>query len=160
MLRPAQILFAAFAALFVSASAMAAVGGITIGLNETRRIMLPGSAATVVVGDPKIADVSMVDSHSVILMGRGYGATQLLITDHDGRTLLESEVMVPESGHVTLYRGNQAYEYGCADATCRLQEHLAGPAAVAAPAPPVASAEQDTPISTSQRQAMSSAPMH
>jgi hypothetical protein len=102
-------------------AAMAAAGGaMTVELNESRRIPLTGTAATVVVGDPSVADVSMVDSHSVILLGRGFGATQLVVTDRDGRTLLAGTVSVvsPDRGRVTLTRGVESTEYGCFGDRC------------------------------------------
>ena len=32
-----------------------------------------------------VADVAMIDTHSVIVLGKGYGVTQVLVTDHAHR---------------------------------------------------------------------------
>ena len=127
MRRPIRTLFAAALALGASAGvALAAAGGaMTVNLNESRRIALAGAAGTVVVGDPTVADVAMADAHSLIVIGRGYGTTQLLVTDRAGHALLSSQVTVvtPNNGRVTLTRGLTAMEFNCAGARC----HPMGP---------------------------------
>jgi Flp pilus assembly secretin CpaC len=128
MRRPIQTLVLAAVALCASAAAAAAAGSMTVELNESRRITLPGPAANVIVGNTNVADVAMVDAHSVIVLGRGYGSTQLLITDHAGHTLLDSDVSVvsPDTGRVTLYRGAAASEYACAGRRCHALPKTAG----------------------------------
>jgi Flp pilus assembly secretin CpaC len=122
MRRPIQTLFVAALALCASAGAALASrpGAMTVDLNESRRVTLAGAAATVVVGDPSVADVAMVDAHSVIVIGRGYGSTQLIVTDRKGHTLLASQVTVvsPNNGRVTLTRGLESTEFNCAGARC------------------------------------------
>jgi hypothetical protein len=95
--------------------ASARAGGIAVGLNEVRRVPLKGSAATVMIGDTKIADVSMSDAHSLIITGRGFGTTGLLVTDDRGRTLLSGEIMVsaPDEGRVTVFHGVDTVQYAC-----------------------------------------------
>ena len=111
MRRPISRLVLAALLLGASAGASLAAGtnALTVGLNESQRVPLNGEAAQIIVGDPAVADVALVDAHSVIVMGRGYGSTQLIITDHGGRTLLASRVTVvgsgSEEGRITLYRG-------------------------------------------------------
>jgi len=104
--------------VFACATAAASVAraeSTVIHLNQSRRIVLRGVAANIIVGDPTVADVSLIDSHSVILLGKAYGATDVLVMDRGGRTLLDDHVMVagPESGVVTLHRGINAVEYSC-----------------------------------------------
>jgi len=76
-----------------------------VGMNEGRRVILHGSAANVVVANPAVADVTMVDSHSIIILGRGYGATAIMVLDRNGRVLFDGHVRVspPEQGLVTMH---------------------------------------------------------
>ena len=100
---------------FVVAGPALAGAGLTVELNHLRRVMLPGAASNVVVGDPKIADVSIIDAHSIVLEGRGYGATDVLVTDRTGHVLLSAEVIVPAANVVTLQSGpTTAIDYSCA----------------------------------------------
>jgi Flp pilus assembly secretin CpaC len=127
MRRPIQTLALALAALCAAAAVAAAAtpGGLTIGLNESRRIALYGSAATIIVDDPTVADVALTDLHSVIVIGRGYGVTQLRVIDKAGHALLQGQVTVvsPDNGRVTLQRGATYSEYACTGGRC----HPVGP---------------------------------
>ena len=137
MRRSIQIAVLALAAVGGGAAAAAESGSMTVEVNQSRRIVLPGVAASIIVGDPAIADVSMVDTHSIIVIGRGFGHTQLVVTDHAGRTLLDDEVEVvsADRGHVTLYRGVAVSDYACAGSRCHPQARAAGGAAGGGDAP-------------------------
>jgi hypothetical protein len=113
MRRPVWMLTLALTTLLVAGQALAA--GFTLELNQSRRVALHGTAANVFVADPAVADVAMIDSHSVIVLGKGYGVTQVLVTDHAGHTLMDSSVAVVGSdrGRVTVYRGETAMDYHC-----------------------------------------------
>jgi len=108
------VLFTAFFAATAMASA-ADADSTVIHLNQSRRIVLRGAAANIIIGDPTVADVTLIDAHSVILQGKGYGSTNVLVLDRAGRTLLDDRVMVaaPEGGVVTLHRGASSVEYSC-----------------------------------------------
>jgi Pilus formation protein N terminal region len=114
MRRSIWMLSMAFATLLGAGSAFAA-SITTVDLNQSRRVMLHGTAANVFVGDPAVADVAMIDTHSVIVLGKGYGVTQVLVTDHAGHTLLDSVVAVvgSDAGRVTVFRGQTAQDYHC-----------------------------------------------
>ncbi|MDR3512171.1 MAG: pilus assembly protein N-terminal domain-containing protein [Caulobacteraceae bacterium] len=137
MRRPIQTftlcLLALGAALAASPGAAAPTsapnGALSVELNQSRRVLLPGAAANVVVGDPTVADVAMTDAHSVVVIGKGYGATEVMITDHAGRTLLDDMVTVvtPTNGQVTVYRGVLPSEFACAERRCHPVIHNASP---------------------------------
>ena len=104
--------------LLVAASAVATsatADSTVIHTSQSRRILLHGAAASVLVGDPAVADVTLLDAHSIILVGKSYGATDVLVLDRDGRTLFDSHVMVtaPDTGVVTIHRGVNTAEYSC-----------------------------------------------
>ena len=80
----------AVAALFAPRRGLAPRRTITVGINQGLRLQVGGSAANVVVANPAIADVTVVDAHSVIVMGKGYGTTQIMVLDSTGRLLMDS----------------------------------------------------------------------
>jgi hypothetical protein len=114
MRRSIWTLSLAFATLLSASQALAAAIT-TVDLNQSRRVMLHGTAANVFVADPAVADVTMIDAHSVIVLGKGYGVTQVLVTDHAGHTLMDSVIAVvgSDAGRVTVYRGEAAQDYHC-----------------------------------------------
>jgi Flp pilus assembly secretin CpaC len=108
------IRLAALAALALVGVTADAASRVNVGLNQSLHLGVRGVAANVVVSNTAIADVTMVDTHSVIVIGKGYGATQIMVLDHNGRVLLDSVVTVtaPE-GQMTLYRGGASQQYNC-----------------------------------------------
>jgi len=116
MRRAARTLVLTLFTASIAAATAARADSTVIHVSQSRRIALHGVAANIIVGDPTVADVAVFDAHSVILLGKGYGATEVLVTDHAGRTLLDDHVIVTgaaEGGLVTLHRGNTATEYSC-----------------------------------------------
>jgi hypothetical protein len=113
MRRSIWTLSLALAMLLGAGAAYAA--GFSVEINGSRRVPLAGAAANVFVADPAVADVVMMDPHSVIVLGKGYGVTEILITDHSGHTLMDSHVAVvgSDAGRVTIYRGLAAQDYHC-----------------------------------------------
>jgi Flp pilus assembly secretin CpaC len=131
---------AALAALsLLSAATAHAASRINVGLSQGARMMVGGSAANVVVANPAIADVTVVDAHSIVVLGKSYGSTQIMVMDSSGRLLLDSIVTVtaPQEGHMTYYRGpTSPSEFDCSprcEATSDKTQGAAAPAPSGAP---------------------------
>ena len=152
MRRPVWMISLAIATLVAAGSAAAA--SLTVGLNQSLRVKLPGAANNVVVVNPAIADVAMVDSHSVIVLGKGYGVTEIMVTDRAGHMLLDTRVAVvgSDAGVITLYRGPQAFSYACAG-RCQLM----GPEA-AVPVFPTAGPASASAVPTTTTMTITSGP--
>jgi Flp pilus assembly secretin CpaC len=115
-MRRAIALFAlVLAATLVAETAIAAAGGLAVELNRSRRVVLTGTPANISVADPAIADVTIIDTHSIVVIGKSFGVTDIVVSDHAGRLLMDSRVAVvpPEDQRVTVYRGVQGTEYSC-----------------------------------------------
>lgn len=75
-------------------------------INTTQIVHLPGNASSVIVGNPLIADISIYSPNTIFVIGRGYGQTNLIALDEDGQTILQSNILVrrdtaPTSVHIT-----------------------------------------------------------
>jgi Flp pilus assembly secretin CpaC len=114
-MRPTVVLTAALSALAVSAVPVFAAS-LVVPIDHSVRLNVAGSAASVVVGNPQVADVTVVDSHTLFVSGRGYGETDVVVLDPNGRTLYSGDVMVaaPQSGRVSIYRGAERTDLACA----------------------------------------------
>ena len=89
--------------------------GLTIVLDEARLIRMPDRTATLVIGNPLIADASIQSGGLMVLTGKGYGQTNLIALDREGNKLLEKTLLVKRSGElVTVYRGILRESYSCA----------------------------------------------
>jgi len=89
--------------------ATAAVAGqrLVVEKNHTVRVSLNAPASSVIVGNPEIADVNVVDSRTVYILGKGFGNSSVTITGRDGRALFDGEVAVTavRQGAITVYKG-------------------------------------------------------
>jgi Flp pilus assembly secretin CpaC len=92
----------------------------SVEIDQAARVQLRGAAGSVIVGNPAIADVTVVDSNTLYITGKGYGVTEIVAVDSIGRTVFQSEVVVTAgsgAGRVRVWRGGQATEMACA-ASC------------------------------------------
>ena len=89
---------------------------IPVDLDQARLIKLPERAATVVIGDPLIADLSIQPGGLAVITGKGYGATNVIVLDKNGAVLAEHSVLVrgPSDPTVVVYRGVARETYSCA----------------------------------------------
>ncbi len=107
---------------------------LNVEIDRSSRIGLSGSAASVIVGNPAIADVTVVDANTLFVTGKGYGVTEVIAVDAIGRTLFQGEIVVTggSTGSVRVWRGAQATELACA-ASCSTSVRNTAAAATATP---------------------------
>jgi hypothetical protein len=109
----------AIAILLVPASAFAApapTGGIIpVNIDQAKLIRLPERAATIVIGNPLVADITLQPGGVIIVTGKSYGATNFVAMDRNGEVLLERIILVesPADRIVTVYRGIERESYSC-----------------------------------------------
>jgi hypothetical protein len=109
----------AIAILLVPASAFAApapTGGIIpVNIDQAKLIRLPERAATIVIGNPLVADITLQPGGVIIVTGKSYGATNFVAMDRNGEVLLDRIIVVesPADRIVTVYRGIERESYSC-----------------------------------------------
>lgn len=113
-------------------------GTLTVALDHSVRLALAGPAGSVVVGNPTVADVTVVDSHTVFVSGRGPGSTDVTVLDPLGRTLFSGDVNVTTQAgaHVIVHRGVDARADLACDPKCVPTGGSTGATAHSAPAGP------------------------
>lgn len=90
---------------------------VSVYVDQARLIKLPDRVSTVVIGNPLIADATLQSGGLLVVTGKGYGSTNLLALDRQGRVLMDKTVTVmgASSGDmVTVYRGVERESYSCA----------------------------------------------
>jgi len=89
----------------------------TIGVNvdQAKIVKLPDRVATIVVGNPLIADVTLQTGGIVVVTGKGYGSTNFIAMDRRGEVLVDRTIQVqgPTDQLVTIYRGAERESYSC-----------------------------------------------
>lgn len=107
---------AVLAAVTAAAPASAQGSRVTVALDHAERVGLRAPAGSVIVGNPAVADVTVVDERTLFVQGKAFGVTQIVVLDRLGRNLFQGEVVVtaPQSGQVTVFRGSTATDMACA----------------------------------------------
>jgi hypothetical protein len=90
---------------------------VRVNIDQSHIMRLPERAATVVIGNPLIADATLQNGGILIVTGKGYGATNLIALDRAGRAVKTDMVQVvgpatPEL--VTVFRGVDRETWSCA----------------------------------------------
>src|SRR5437868_1138211 len=80
--------------LWPTLSLAAPADNIAVNVDQAKLIKLPPKVATIVVGNPLIADVTMQGGGVVVVTGKGYGATNLIAMDRAGDILVDRLIQV------------------------------------------------------------------
>jgi hypothetical protein len=108
--------FLVFACAAVPLSARAEA--INVLVDRAKILRLPEKVATIVIGNPSIADGSLQAGGLLVVTGKGYGNTNLLALDRQGDTLAEYIVTVSapkdDNSKLTVYRGTDRETWSCA----------------------------------------------
>ncbi|MGC4024496.1 MAG: pilus assembly protein N-terminal domain-containing protein [Mesorhizobium sp.] len=79
-----------------------AADGIEVETNQARIVKLPQAADTVIVGNPDIADVAVQDDKTIVLTGKAFGVTNLVVLAKDGSAIVDQQVTVSRQTVSTL----------------------------------------------------------
>ncbi len=106
-------------------SVAVAADPIYVSLDVAKVARLPPNAATLVIGNPSIADITMLKSSgSMVITGKSYGETNLIALDKNGELVAESSIRVRMSGaQVLVQRGGERESYSCTP-DCNLSPQL------------------------------------
>jgi putative type II/III system pilus formation protein len=103
--------------LLCPAAALAGTTGdiVAVNVDQAKLVKLPELVATIVVGNPLIADVTMQPGGIIIVTGKGYGATNFIAMNRAGEVLVDRVIQVegPTDQVVTVYRGVDRESYSC-----------------------------------------------
>jgi Flp pilus assembly secretin CpaC len=88
---------------------------ISVNVDQAKLVKFPEKIATIVIGNPLIADVTLQPGGMVVVTGKGYGATNVIALDRAGSVLMDRVVQVegPTDKVVTVYRGTLRESYSC-----------------------------------------------
>ena len=88
---------------------------IVVNLDRARIVKVPHGVQTMIIGNPLIADVTMLKGNtSMIVTGRSFGSTNLITLDATGNTVDETTIRVTAGEQsLVVMRGNSQESYSC-----------------------------------------------
>lgn len=106
---------AAIAAGAVLAALPAQAEAIQVLMNQAKIVKLARPADTIVIGNPQIADASVQDASTVVLTGKGFGVTNLVILDREGAPIVDEQIVVSRNfaNSVRVYRRSEVQTLSC-----------------------------------------------
>jgi hypothetical protein len=89
---------------------------LAVQLDQASIVRMPDQVATIVIGNPLIADVVLQGGGMMVVTGKAYGTTNVVLLDRAGEILMERSVEVrsPRDNVVFVYRGAERETYSCA----------------------------------------------
>lgn len=111
-----------FAALSLTAVATAGMAAhayagqpIKVYMDHARILKLNHPVSRVIVGNAKIADVTVADDKTIVVTGKAYGTTNLVILGKDGSAIVDKDVLVStdEDYTVRVYRQTNRTVLSC-----------------------------------------------
>jgi hypothetical protein len=114
-------LFAVLTGTLVAVAALGAAPAraetVTVSIDEARILKMPERVATIVIGNPLVADASLQSGGILVVTGKGFGSTNLLALDRAGKVVMDKTVQVQgpaSSDLVVVYKGVERESYSCA----------------------------------------------
>ena len=117
--RAKRALSGALAAATIAASAFvtpaAAEDPVTfVTVDQAMIWRLDSAAGAVVIGNPAIADATIMDAMTLVITGRSYGTTNLIVLDEIGGIVSQQLITVqPAIEQVTVYRRSTRETLSC-----------------------------------------------
>lgn len=101
-------------------SAASAAERVFVTLDRAKIVRFTEPAAAVIVGNPLIANASVYDDSMLIITGKSYGTTNLIVLDASGEEISDTLVTVRSADDtlVTMHKGTTRQSYDCAP-TCQ-----------------------------------------
>lgn len=118
----AALIVASFMSLGISATAHASdenynlSQAVLVTVDNAKVFKISRPANTVIIGNPSIVDATIQDDKTLILTGRSFGVTNLIILDSDGNAIIDQQVVVRghETNTVRIYRQGSRETMACA----------------------------------------------
>jgi Flp pilus assembly secretin CpaC len=108
-------LAAAAGAITFAALPAIAADPIDVIVDQAKVMRIARPADLVIIGNPAIADATIQDNQTLIITGKSFGSTNLIVLDRSGQAIADETVTVsPQNDQVvTVYRRAERQTFSC-----------------------------------------------
>ena len=115
----------ATAALILVSTAAGAVADeplMRVYMDHARVLRLDRPVSKVIIGNDKVADATVADAKTIVLTGRSFGTTNIVLLDADGNAIVDERILVSidEGNTVRVFRQTDRSVLSC---TPNCEEH-------------------------------------
>ncbi|MDX3977327.1 pilus assembly protein N-terminal domain-containing protein [Shinella sp.] len=120
----AKLATAAFVIVSTAAFAFAEEPLMRVYMDHARVLKLDRPVSKVIIGNADVADATVADSQTIVLTGRNFGTTNLVLLDADGNAIVDERILVSidEGNTVRVFRQTERSVLSC---TPNCEEHVA-----------------------------------
>lgn len=94
---------------------IASAEAVAVMLDQAKLLRLPERVSTIIIGNPSIADGTLQSGGLLVVTGKGYGTTNLMVLDAKGTILAEHTITVSAPNNaLTVFRGPDRETLSCA----------------------------------------------
>ncbi|PLW75834.1 pilus assembly protein N-terminal domain-containing protein [Cohaesibacter celericrescens] len=88
---------------------------IEVKVDRAKVMRVSRPAAMIIIGNPAIADATIKDSQTLIITGKQYGSTNLIVLDAAGEPIADEVLNVSSAhnNHVVVYKGANRTTLNC-----------------------------------------------
>ena len=99
---------------FTAHAAVLADSGFTLQIDQATLLSTVATPRVVIVGNPSIADVAVQDD-KLVVTGKAYGTTNLILLDEKGATISEMPLTVvgENTDRVSVFKAGKRNSYSC-----------------------------------------------
>lgn len=105
-------------------------------MDHARVLKLDRPVSKVIVGNSQVADATVADPKTIVLTGRAFGTTNIVLLDADGNAILDDRILVSidEGNTVRVFRQTDRSVLSCTpNCEVHAQQNASGGAAAASP---------------------------
>ncbi|UPA26350.1 pilus assembly protein N-terminal domain-containing protein [Shinella oryzae] len=108
--------------LSAGASAMAQEQLMRVYMDHARVLRLDRPVSKVIIGNAEVADATVADAKTIVITGRSFGTTNLVLLDADGNAIVDERILVSidEGNTVRVFRQTERSVLSC---TPNCEEH-------------------------------------
>jgi Flp pilus assembly secretin CpaC len=107
--------FAIVAVMGATSRSFAEQRALYVDIDRARVVRMPDGAQTIIIGNPLVADVTMLKANRLLVVtGKSFGTTNLILLDETGGEVVEQTITVtPASDKLVVLRGTRRESYAC-----------------------------------------------
>lgn len=85
-------------------------------MDHARVLRLDRPVAKVIIGNAEVADATVADARTIVLTGKSFGSTNILLLDAGGNPIVDERILVTidESNSVRVYKQTERTVFSCA----------------------------------------------
>ena len=106
---------AAALALAISCPVDVKAEDLVVNYDQSQLLKLSRPAAEIIIGNPAIADISVQSGNLLVVTGKTFGITNMIVLDAERNIIQEQRILVKrdEAKVLNLNRGAQRFSYNC-----------------------------------------------